>query len=89
MNCWKCLNELTTADGIQGGLLCRKCFEGEKLEEHLGLPKEMEPRFTVEDVKNWLDCLDHKGDVIMELKQLLRDPQEGLAAVTTRNKEDK
>jgi len=54
MKCWKCQNEITTMDGITGALICRKCFEGEMLEEHLGPLKEMELRFTVEEIKSRL-----------------------------------
>ena len=85
MKCWKCQNEITTMDGITGALICRKCFEGEKLQEHLGPLKEMEPRFTLEQVDDWVTYC-----AVNDIKPVMatRDPVHGLTAVTERNRKE-
>jgi len=79
MRCWKCQNEITTADGITGMLICQRCFESEKLVEHLGPLKEREPRFSIPEIATW--ACDHNPDQI-------NDPQSGIAAVTARHRKE-
>ena len=85
MKCWKCHNEITTMDGITGALICRKCFEGEMLVEHLGPLKEMEPRFTLEQVDSWVTYCAVNG---IKPVMATRCPVHGLAATTARHRKE-